>query len=197
MVTSTARVKKEVQECLKDSTLSSCGIKIELVDDNFTRLRGEVVGPDGTPYHGGNFRLSIEIPNTYPFTPPKVRFDTRIWHPNISSQTGAICLDILKDQWAAAMTLRTVLLSIQALMQSPEPDDPQDAFVANQYKSNRALFTQTAKNWTDMYAKGTPDPTKDPKVKQLVEMGFDVAKCVDALAKTGGDVERAIESLFS
>lgn len=69
--------------------------------------------------------------------------------------TGAICLDILKDQWlvsyfisgyfnyfilfllflyprAAAMTLRTVLLSLQSLLSSAEPDDPQDAVVAKQ-----------------------------------------------------------------
>ena len=62
----------------------------------------------------------------------QVKFVTKIWHPNISSVTGAICLDILKDQWAAAMTLRTVLLSLQALLADAEPDDPQDAVVAKQ-----------------------------------------------------------------
>lgn len=53
-------------------------------------------------------------------------------HPNISSQSGAICLDILKDQWSPALTLKTALLSIQALLSAPEPDDPQDAVVAQQ-----------------------------------------------------------------
>ena len=52
------------------------------------------------------------------------------------------------------MTLRTVLLSLQALLASPEPDDPQDAVVATQYKDNFEMFCRTAKHWTNSYATG-------------------------------------------
>ena len=74
--------------------------------------------------------MDINIPPDYPIKPPKMKFDTKIWHPNISSQTGAICLDILKNEWTPALTIRTALISLQALLCSPEPDDPQDAEVA-------------------------------------------------------------------
>lgn len=50
------------------------------------------------------------------------------------------------------MTLRTVLLSLQALLSAAEPDDPQDAVVATQYKDNYEMFVKTAKHWTNVYA---------------------------------------------
>lgn len=55
---------------------------------------------------------------------------------------------------AAAMTLRTVLLSLQALLSAAEPDDPQDAVVAKQFKENSEMFQRTAKHWTNVYAGG-------------------------------------------
>ena len=81
-----------------------------------------------------------------------MKFITKIWHPNISSDSGAICLDILKNEWSPALTVRTALISLQALLCAPEPDDPQDAVVAEQYKKNKAEFEQTAKFWTQTYA---------------------------------------------
>ena len=38
-------------------------IKVDLVDENFTELRGEI-GPPDTPYEGGRYQLEIKIPAT-------------------------------------------------------------------------------------------------------------------------------------
>lgn len=40
-------------------------------------------GPGGTPYEGGLYRLELFLPEQYPMEPPKVRFLTKIFHPNI------------------------------------------------------------------------------------------------------------------
>ena len=69
--------------------------------------------------------------------PPKVRFLTKIYHPNID-KLGRICLDILKDKWSPALQIRTVLLSIQALLSAPNPDDPLDNGVAEMSEDGRA-----------------------------------------------------------
>ncbi|KAI5701647.1 hypothetical protein M8J75_011693 [Diaphorina citri] len=178
--------------------VAKCAIKLELIDDNYTELKGEIAGPPDTPYEGGNFVLEIKVPETYPFNPPKVKFLTKIWHPNISSVTGAICLDILKDQWAAAMTLRTVLLSLQALMAAAEPDDPQDAVVAKQYKENPEMFTLTARHWTNVYAGGpSKNPDFDSKIQRLTDMGVMSHDARVALSTYNWELERATEAIFT
>ncbi|GJR56419.1 ubiquitin-conjugating enzyme E2 27 [Tanacetum coccineum] len=84
----------------------------------------------------------------YPYMPPKMRFTTKVWHPNINSQTGDICRDLLKNNWSPAITLRSALICLQVLLLVPEPKHPQDAFVAKQYLTDHAAFTATAWHWT-------------------------------------------------
>ena len=68
---------------------------------------------------------------------PKVVFNTKIYHPNIDN-LGRICLDILKDKWSPALQIRSVLLSIQALLSSPNPDDPLNNEAADHWKKDEA-----------------------------------------------------------
>ena len=145
-------------------------------------------------------------------SPPKVRFLTKIYHPNIgephpslpnasisesylfTDKLGRICLDILKgassilfplhpcriarsracapfpstfylstsdshshhgflaDKWSPALQIRTVLLSIQALLSAPNPDDPLATDVAKHYKENEADAQRVSREWTEKYA---------------------------------------------
>ena len=125
-----------------------------------------------------------------------MRFETKIWHPNISSVTGAICLDILKNEWTPALTIRTALISLQALLCSPEPTDPQDAEVAKQYLSNKKLFEETAREWTKNYAKD-PVIIHKEKIDRLIEMGFPEKVARETLEKFGWSESDAINSLLN
>ena len=83
--------------------------------------------------------------------PPKVRFLTKLYHPNVD-KLGRICLDILKNKWSPALQIKSVLLSIQALLSSPNPDDPLDNTVAEQWTQHEAEALRTAAEWTRRYA---------------------------------------------
>lgn len=84
------RITKELEEVSKDDGTS--GVTATVVNGDNRHLLGKISGSSGTPYEGGVFEIDIRIPPQYPFVPPKMHFKTKIWHPNISSQTGAICL---------------------------------------------------------------------------------------------------------
>ena len=106
-------------------------------------------------------------------------------------------LDILKNEWSPALTLRTAMLSLQALLSTPNPDDPQDAQVAGQYKKNKADFERTAAYWTATYAMPAAKPDVEGMVGRLSEMGFDKDKCVKALEQTKYNENAALEYLIS
>ena len=183
------RIKKDLAQVRNEKE-----IEFSQVKSDHNHFKAIIKGPSETPYENGKFQIDIRIPDNYPFSPPKMQFDTRIWHPNVSSQTGAICLDILKDEWSPALSIRTALISIQALLNSAEPDNPQDAVVAKQYKEDRELFNKTAAEWTDIHAKGA-NP-HDFSIKKLIDMGFCEDDVKVALEKSNWNEDEAIQVLL-
>jgi ubiquitin-conjugating enzyme E2 N len=128
------------------------GITAKPADDNLRYFTVTLEGPAQTPYEGGVFKLELFLPDGYPMVAPKVRFLTRIYHPNID-KVGRICLDVLKDKWSPALQIRHVLLSIMALMSTPAPDDPLANDVAEVWKADQAKALSIAAEWTKLYAK--------------------------------------------
>jgi|TARA_Y100000287_G_C14080168_1_gene285179 ubiquitin-conjugating enzyme E2 D/E len=147
-MSSANRIQKELSLLMKDPP-DNCSAGP--VDDDIFHWEGTIMGPTETVYEGGIFNLDIQFPKNYPFKPPKVRFQTKIYHPNINSG-GFICLDIFKDNWSPALTISKVLLSICSLLTDPNPDDPLVVDIADEYVNEREKYNETAKTWTQIYA---------------------------------------------
>jgi len=147
-MSSANRIQKELSLLIKDPP-DNCSAGP--VDDDIFHWKGTIMGPTETVYEGGVFNLDIQFPKNYPFKPPKVRFQTKIYHPNINSG-GFICLDIFKDNWSPALTISKVLLSICSLLTDPNPDDPLVVDIADEYVNEREKYNETAKTWTQIYA---------------------------------------------
>ena len=146
--TSAKRIQKELAEITLDPPPNcSAGPK----GDNLFEWLSTIFGPPGSVYESGIFYLDIHFSTDYPFKPPKVTFKTRIYHCNVNSQ-GAICLDILKDNWSPALTISKVLLSICSLLTDCNPHDPLVGSIANQYITNREEHDKTAKDWVRRFA---------------------------------------------
>ena len=142
------RIKKELNNLKKDPP-ANCSAGI--YDNDILHWTATILGPSDTPYHGGIFKLEIYFPANYPFKPPNVRFLTKIYHPNIDS-SGAICLDILKENWSPALTVSKILISICSLLSDPNPDDPLVPEIADVYKKNISNYNDIAKSWTTCFA---------------------------------------------
>ena len=108
-------------------------------------------GPKDTPFEGGIFKICISLPQDYPYKPPKMTFQTRVYHPNIS-RDGGICIDILKDQWSAALRLNTVILSLSSLLANPNPNDPLVPEIANEYSYDKEKYNKNVIAYVKKYA---------------------------------------------
>nr|XP_043634263.1 ubiquitin-conjugating enzyme E2 20 [Erigeron canadensis] len=120
----TQSVLKRLQSELMALMMSGdSGISAFPEEDNIFCWKGTISGSKETVFEGTEYKLSLSFPNDYPFKPPKVKFETGCFHPNVDVY-GNICLDILQDKWSSAYDVRTILISIQSLLGEPNTSSP-------------------------------------------------------------------------
>merc|ERR1712228_505928 len=176
------RIRKELDYLVNDQP---SGIQAAPVsDDNLYKWKATMIGPTQSPYEGGVFSLEITFPSDYPFKPPKVRFDTKIYHCNINDK-GGISMDILKDNWSPALTISKCLIAIQSLLKHPYTSDFLVPSIGKLYKTNKALHDINANEWAQKYADAPAKYSKEYVLKirneeeksaKAIEQRFEILK---------------------
>jgi len=108
---------------------SGSGIHIFPAGDDLGFWRALMEGPSGIPFEGGVFLLNVVIPPNYPMVPPKISFETPVYHCNVSD-SGKICLDLLQESWTPAMTIPKALEAIRILLAKPDTDNALRQWIA-------------------------------------------------------------------
>ena len=143
------RIQKEVEKMEKDAPENCSAGPIDSKD--LTHWTGTLIGPTESPFEGGVYKINIRFPPDYPYSPPRIMFLTKIFHPNIDRH-GNICLDILKSSaWSPALSIVKVLLSICSLLTDPNPNDPLEPEPASLIKTNMDEYKRIAREWTLLY----------------------------------------------
>jgi ubiquitin-conjugating enzyme E2 D/E len=118
-------------------------------------------GPDEMPYTNSVFELDIVFPSDYPFKPPHIHFMTKMFHPNIQSQDGNICLDTLSYNWSPGLGMGQVLLMIISLLTDPNVDDPLNGEAANMKKQNPEQYNRKVRDMVVKHALKHLDKKQD------------------------------------
>jgi ubiquitin-protein ligase len=156
--TGVERLEKEYREIKKKKGLNQIGGSAGIINKDYKHWRACFIGPQGTPYENGLYYIEFKLKDDYPTSRPLARFRTKIWHPNVSSSSGTICLDYIKGNWSPNNTLREAILSIFSLLAFPNFSDALNSDAkgseyektAREYNGKYALQSQEY-NWMENY----------------------------------------------
>jgi len=149
-------------------------------DNNIMIWDAVIYGPAETPFEDGTFKLQIEFSEEYPNKPPKVRFMSKMFHPNVYND-GQICLDILQNRWSPTYDVSSILTSIQSLLDEPNPNSPANAEAAQLFQENRREYERRVQDIVEKSWMDCDDMTSDSE-EEDEESGSD-----DKDEKDGGD----------
>jgi len=147
--TSSLLLKKQLQELIKNPVE---GFSAGLTEDNIYEWDIVIIGPSDTLYEGGFFKAHMNFPRDYPEMPPKLKFLSEMWHPNVYLN-GDVCISILhppgddkygyekaSERWLPVHTIETILLSVISILSSPNDESPANLEAAKEWREDFPTF---------------------------------------------------------
>mmetsp|Transcript_14383 Transcript_14383/g.38830 ORF Transcript_14383/g.38830 Transcript_14383/m.38830 type:complete len:729 (+) Transcript_14383:470-2656(+) len=157
-------VRRRIMKELRDFAAFSAGTGVHVFpsEANLLEWRALVEGPVGSPFEGGTWVLTIDLPTDYPFKAPRVRFLTPVFHCNVND-SGSLCLDILHNNWSPALSVPKVLEAVRNLLADPNPNDAMRQSIAEltlahiQHGQADMRYIQAVRDNIAMHASKTVD----------------------------------------
>jgi len=138
---STTARRRLVRDLKKLQSDPPDGINAAPETDDIMKWKAVMFGPVDTPWEGSTFTLEVNFSEEFPTQPPRVRFLSKMFHPNIYNN-GEICLDILQNQWSPIYDISSILTSIQSLLCDPNPNSPANSEAARLWAENRREYNR-------------------------------------------------------
>ena len=128
-------------------------------ENNLLEWNFIILGPSGSPYEGGIYNGIIIFPTSYPHDPPKVRFTSKLFHPNVYNgdvtgehKIGDLCISILHkgtdvtsgehelERWRPIQNVRTIFTSIVSLLHDPNADSAANVDAAKMWRDDKKSY---------------------------------------------------------
>ncbi|XVE57914.1 hypothetical protein DITRI_Ditri04bG0128100 [Diplodiscus trichospermus] len=122
--------------------------KVEMINDGMQEFYVEFNGPKESPYHGGVWKIRVELPDAYPYKSPSIGFVNKIYHPNVDEMSGSVCLDVINQTWSPMFDLVNVFeVFLPQLLLYPNPSDPLNGEAAALMMRDRTAYEQRVKGF--------------------------------------------------
>jgi len=173
----TARLSKELKDLHKDPV---GGFKVELPEENnLFEWHVFIQGPPDSYYEGGIFRAQMNFPDDYPNSPPKLKFLSHFWHPNVYID-GGVCISILhmpdpmnpeerpEECWRPIQTVESILVSVISMLSDPNFSSPANVDASVELRKNAESYKKRIKEMVKRSLSELPSGFEMPKPRQKV-----------------------------
>ncbi|ODV96947.1 hypothetical protein PACTADRAFT_32446 [Pachysolen tannophilus NRRL Y-2460] len=155
VTTAQRRLLKEYQQLAKDPPEGIVAAPIS--EDDLFVWECLLEGPPETPYENGVFQAILNFPKDYPLSPPTLKFNPPILHPNIYSN-GTVCISILhapgddplhyeraEERWSPVQSVEKILLSVISMLAEPNPESGANIDACKLWREDRETYNKLVK----------------------------------------------------